>query len=192
MTFTHPSCLSPVCPSRYPYLKKLKSKRNAYINQPSDPEGYTYQSSDVVRFTYQSSDPIGYAYQSSDLEGYTYQFGGLEGYTYQSRNPKGHRACKRKPASARVIRLDAVDGSTKKKNEAWATAVTRRWWTQPDETIGLRRMARDDDAKVGLQLAATAGGGCQRRASLAVGTRRPLLAEGVGCKRMGEKRGDWE
>ncbi|TYK21794.1 NBS-LRR type resistance protein [Cucumis melo var. makuwa] len=120
MAFTHPSCLSSVCPSRYLCLKKIKSKGFTY--QSSDPEGYTYQSSDPEGCTYQSSYPEGYSislvpegymYQSSDPEGCTYQSSDPEGYisssdpegntcqssdpegcTYQSRNLEGHRACK--------------------------------------------------------------------------------------------------
>ncbi|KAA0059784.1 NBS-LRR type resistance protein [Cucumis melo var. makuwa] len=72
MAFTYPSCPSPVCPSPYYYLKSLKRKRNAHINQSSDPVGCTYQSSDLEGCTYRSSDPKACTYQSSDPEGCTY------------------------------------------------------------------------------------------------------------------------
>ncbi|TYK00360.1 NBS-LRR type resistance protein [Cucumis melo var. makuwa] len=76
MAFTHPSCLSSVCPSLYPYLKSSRRERSSgsveRTHQSRDPEGCTYQSSDPEGYTYQSSDPEGCTYQSSDPEGYTY------------------------------------------------------------------------------------------------------------------------
>ncbi|TYJ98657.1 NBS-LRR type resistance protein [Cucumis melo var. makuwa] len=110
MAFTYPSCPLPVCPSPYPYLKRvlyinsLVVPWNAHINQSSDPEGctyqfrdpegYTYESRDPEECTYQSRDPKGCTYQSRDHERYTYQPRDLEGCSYQFRDPEGYRAYK--------------------------------------------------------------------------------------------------
>ncbi|KAA0037851.1 NBS-LRR type resistance protein [Cucumis melo var. makuwa] len=83
MAFTHPSCLSSVCPS-LGTLRKQSSGSIVRTHQSRDPEGCTYQSSDPEGYTYQFSDPEGCTYQSSDPEGCTYQSSDLEGYTYPS------------------------------------------------------------------------------------------------------------
>ncbi|TYK15891.1 NBS-LRR type resistance protein [Cucumis melo var. makuwa] len=92
MAFTHPSCLSSVCPSLYPYLKSLRRERSSgsveRTYQSRDPEGCAYQSSDPERYTYQSSDPEGCSYQSSTPEGCTYQSSAPDGCTYQSSAPE--------------------------------------------------------------------------------------------------------
>ncbi|KAA0033472.1 NBS-LRR type resistance protein [Cucumis melo var. makuwa] len=105
MSFTHPSCLSSVCPSLYPYLKIKEEKRSSgsveRTNQSRDPEGYTYQSSDPEECTYQSSTLEGCIYQSSAPEGCTYQSSAPEGCTYQSSAPEGctYPASRRTPPS---------------------------------------------------------------------------------------------
>ncbi|KAA0056717.1 NBS-LRR type resistance protein [Cucumis melo var. makuwa] len=90
MAFTHPSCLSSVCPSLYPYLKVKEEKGGTLRKQSSGSVERTHQSRDPEGCTYQSSDPEGYTYQSSDPEGYTYQSSDPEGCTYQSSDPEGY------------------------------------------------------------------------------------------------------
>ncbi|KAA0065344.1 ABC transporter I family member 6 [Cucumis melo var. makuwa] len=88
MAFTHPSCLSSVCPS-LGTLRKQSSGSLECTHQSRDPEGCTYQSSDPEGYTYQSSDPEGYTDQSSDPERCIYQSSDPEGCIYQSSDPEG-------------------------------------------------------------------------------------------------------